>query len=234
MRLLVAASPLPDGRALVRTGATVSRRPLVWAFTDEEALAAWDRRPAEAVIELEHTELPALSNEANLLVALNAAGPGACLVETGAPPSPDGELTTPEQRGAIRRRAREADELGRRALAAGSLEEARLQFERAVAACGEIGDRLHGAAASLELARTLAQTDALESALPLWERAAEVFALFGEADLALLGLLEAAEAAAANGLLADAERLSVGALTLATGDELADRLVAVWRSVDGH
>ncbi len=75
--LLVPVAPVGGGDGLVRRGRTLGGRALVWAFTDEEAVRAWDRHPAHAIAPLPSSELSGLE----AVVAVNAAGPGACLVE---------------------------------------------------------------------------------------------------------------------------------------------------------
>jgi hypothetical protein len=54
-------------------------------------------------------------------------------------------------------------------------------------------------------------------------------AALGELDLALDALLDGAELAAAEGLTADAEALSVTALDLTAGSDFSDRLISLWR-----
>lgn len=244
--LLLPAAPVAEGQAIPLSGRGTTGRPLVWAFTDIEALGAWDRRRPEAVIELGLSGLAGSSEAPDTIIALNAAGPGAFLVETEALPVASGDtpapmsleernsLIDPKARSPIRRRARDAHEQGRRAVGAGADAEARAYFERAIAASGELGDRLHGAASGLELGKCLARMGTVDAALAALERAAEVLAAFGDGDLAIAALLDAALLAREQRLSDDAERLSVLALELAAGSDFADRLVSVWRRLDGR
>ncbi len=244
--LLVPATPLGDGQALVRSGRTGTGATLLWAFTDLEALAAWDRHPVEHAIVVEGSALAGLPPAGGAVIAVNAAGPGAFLVDAQAMGTPTNgrvppaaaagvsELVDADTRRPLRTRASAAHDMGRRAASAGDLEEACNQFERSIDACGRLGDRLHGAAAALELASTRQRAGSVELAVTVWERAAETLALLGEGDLAIGALLDAAQAASAAGFSAAAERLSVSALELGAGTELAARLVSLWGAIDGR
>lgn len=243
-RLLLPASDLGDGRAIAHAGRDGEGRRLIWAFTDSEALAAFDRRPATATLVISGLDLVRTPE----MVALNPAGPGATMIQGGAseaapglapagPPtngassaSEDG-LVQPDGRAEMRRRARDAHERGRAAAAAGDLQEASAQFEQALAACGRLGDRLHGGATALDLAACQVRRGDADLALALWERAADVLSRFGETDLALGALLDAAEVAVTAGELDEADRLGGEALRLAAGAEAADRIAAIWRAV---
>ena len=243
--LLLPAAILHDGHPVTRTGRTIAGRPLLWGFTDLEALRAWDREPATTAVALEASALAAAAGGDGPVVALNPAGPGALLMGARAPAAIDASdgsqvrpdsnaLVDPEVRLKVRQRANQSHERGRSAAAAGELTAACAELERALGACSELGDRLHGAAATLELARCRARLDQVALALELWEAAAQVLSAIGEADLALTALLDAAEAAATAGLDAEAERLSVDALELCAGPELADRFVSIWARLDGR
>jgi hypothetical protein len=255
-RLLVCAEKLPGGAAVLRRGFAGGARRVLWAFTDAEAVAAWDRHPAPACAMLEAAALRRASVIAEADVVLNAAGPGTHVI-CSSPPADDGsalapptaaptavrspgndagspvhlgsplhlELADPAARAPLRAIAREAHERARAAVAAGDAVRARTQLERAIGACARLGDHLHGAAATLELAR---QTDELAPALARWEQAADTLASLGEADLAIEALLDAAEVAGRAERAEEAERLSVRALALAAGERVCARLIGVW------
>lgn len=236
--LAAASSAGASDTAVIRTGRGSAGRALVWAFTDAEALAAWDRHPADHAAVIGGAALSSL----RAIVALNAAGPG-CMVLDGSPAAEsraaDGrEPATPDLADAAARRplrklAGEAHDLGRRAAAAGQLEEACGQLERSVEVCKQLGDELHGAAASLELAAARERSGSVGLALPIWEIAAQTLARLGEGDLALAALLDAAESALAAGLPEDAERLGLAAIELCAGSEAGDRLVSIWGRLNG-
>lgn len=239
--LLVPASSADDGVGIILRGRSQGGRMLIWAFTDKEALLAWDRRPPDAVVALAPDALARHAGGDGSVIALNAAGPGAFLVGVEAlqatlshgasgntPEAEPGSYVDLEARPEARGRIRQALERSRSASADGRLQNMRRELTAAVAACGEIGDRLHGSAAALDLAACLARIGDTGPALETWERAADVLTLFGESDLAAAALLEASEAAVEAGAEADAERLSIAALELCVGPEFTDRLVAVW------
>jgi hypothetical protein len=207
-------------------------------------LRAWDRHPANAAVGLGSVGVAELVPEAT--IALNPAGPGAHLLDSEAlatwsgPPNGNGHRTEtaptvsledPAHRRTLRERANQSHELARRTARAGDLSAACEQLQPAIQACAELGDQLHGAAAALELARWRARTGSTRLALAGWREAAGTLAAFGELDLALDALLDAADLAAANGLSADAETLSVTALDLAAGSDFSDRLISLWRTL---
>lgn len=241
--LLVPALAHRDGEIVVRTQRGPRGRTLVSAFTDLEALRAWDRHPANAAVGLAAAGVAELVPEAT--VALNPAGPGTHLLDAealiawGGMPAGNGHRTDaaalsledPTGRRTLRDRANHAHELARRTAAGGDLSAACEQLQPAVRACAELGDQLHGAAAALELARWRAGTGSTRLALAGWREAAGTMAALGELDLALDALLDAAEVAAADGLLADAETLSATALDLAAGSDFSDRLISLWRTL---
>jgi hypothetical protein len=235
----VPASENHDGEAMIQIRRGPSGRRLVCAFTDLEALQAWDRYPSDRAVALDAAVVADLVPGG--IVALNPAGPGALVLdgpvlaadggdatEAGAATS---QLTDPEQRAPLRRRANQFHELARRTAQAGDLGAACEQLQPAIAACDELGDRLHGAAASLELASWRARSGSTRLAMTGWRDAAATLAALGELDLALDALLDAAEVASRAGLAADAEALSVTALELAAGSDFSDRLIGVWRSL---
>lgn len=240
--LLVPASSADDGVGIILRGRSQGGRMLTWAFTDREALLAWDRRPPDGVVALAPDALARHAEGGDgSVIALNAAGPGAFLVGVEAlqatlsdgargdtAQAEPGSYVDLEARREARGRIRQALERSRSARADGRLQDVRRELTAAVAACGEIGDRLHGSAAALDLAACLARIGDTGPALETWERAADVLTLFGEPDLAATALLEASEAAVEAGADADAERLGVAALELCVGPEFTDRLVAVW------
>ena len=241
--LLVGASmATPGAPAVLRSGTTGEQRPLLWAFTDPEALRAWDRHPAEFAVALSGADLLAGQEGRGPVIAINAAGPGAFVLDTagavrggahGSARALRAELAAEAARHAVRVQAGHAHDRGRQALAAGNPAEAAVLFEQAMDACGELGDRLHGAAAAVELAACRARLGAAGEAVALWERAADLLALFGEPDLALAALVTAAETADEAGLAAEAHRMSAAAVRLCAGRDLGDRLVALWGRVDG-
>jgi hypothetical protein len=179
------------------------------------------------------------------MVALNPAGPGALVLDGDGPAVvaprsddavPDGatsRLTDPEQRAQLRRQVNQFHELARRTADAGDLDAACEQLQRAISDCEELGDRLHGAAAALELASWRARSGSTRLALSGWREAATTMAALGELDLAVDALLDAAQTAARAGLAADAEALSVTALDLVAGSDFSDRLIGVWRTLTG-
>jgi hypothetical protein len=250
--LLVAASEHRDGEIVLETRRAGGGSRLVCAFTDLEALRAWDRNPPGAAVALDATAVAGLVPDAT--VALNPAGPGAHLLNgpglangrslaageelpghtDGAvrPLDPALDLTDPQSRRRLRLLANQAHELARRTAAAGDLAEACEQLRPTLSACAELGDRLHGAAAALELAGWRARSGSTRLALTGWRDAAETMAALGELDLALDALLDAAQAAAAAGMAVEAEALSVTALDLAAGSDFSDKLITVWRTLD--
>ncbi|HEY1507437.1 MAG TPA: SseB family protein [Solirubrobacteraceae bacterium] len=232
--LLVPASEPRGGEIVLETRRAGGGSRLVCAFTDLEALQAWDRNPPGAAVALDWTAVAGLAADAT--VALNPAGPGAYLLNGSTPanasPRPALDLTDPPSRRRLRLQTNQAHELARRTAAAGHLSEACEQLRPALSACAELGDRLHGAAAALELAGWRARSGSTRLALAGWREAAETMAALGELDLALDALLDAAQAAAAGGLAREAEALSVTALDLAAGSDFSDRLITVWRALD--
>jgi hypothetical protein len=237
--LLVPAAENRDGETVIQIRRGPSGRRLVCAFTDLEALQAWDRDPPDQAVALDATAVGDLVGDG--IVALNPAGPGALALDgsalAAAPEAPTvasgapSPLTDPEQRALLRRQANQFHELARRAAQAGDLEAACAQLQPAIAACDELGDRLHQAAASLELASWRARSGSTRLAMTGWREAAATMAALGELDLALDALLDAAQVAARAGFAADAEALSVAALELAAGSDFSDRLIGVWRSI---
>ena len=235
--LLVPASENRDGDVVIQIRRGAAGRRLVCAFTDLEALQAWDREPPDTAVALDAAAVAGLVVEG--MVALNPAGPGALVLDgpalvarrdgTSAPDAANSQLTDPEHRAQLRRQANQFHELARRTAQAGDLAAACEQLQPAISACDELGDRLHGAAASLELASWRAGSGSTRLALAGWREAAATLAAFGELDLALDALLDAAQAAARAGLTADAEALSITALDLAAGSDFSDRLIGVWR-----
>ena len=184
--VLLAADPDEAGAgAIVRTGRSASGRPMVWAFTDEEALAHWDRAPAPLAVIVEVTEL--LGADDPPTVVLNAAGPAAAILERAQDaPSPSGSgapspLPEPGARAELRERARSEHARGREAAdpaaAAGHL-------FAALDACRALGDRLHAAVAARDLADVLSAAGAASDAAELRTLAAETFLDLGEGDLA--------------------------------------------------
>jgi hypothetical protein len=240
--LLVPATVHDDGEIVVETRRGAGGARLVCAFTDLEALKAWDREPVNAAVVLAAPAVAELVPEGT--VAVNAAGPGAHLLDgltltaPGVEPDGDGHpapgnaLAEPGNRRRLRDEANHAHELARRTAEAGDFSAARDQIEPALRACSELGDRLHGAAAAIELARWRARMGSTKLALTGWREAAETMAAFGEVDLALDALLDAAETAADAGLATQAEALSVTALDLAAGSDFSDRLITLWKKLD--
>jgi SseB protein N-terminal domain len=242
--LLVPASENGDGETSIQIRRGAAGRRLVCAFTDLEALQAWDRSPADAAVALDAAAVAGLVTGG--MVALNPAGPGALVLDGDgdgdgdrpalAAPRDDTvrdratlRLTDPEQRTQLRRQANQFHELARRTAEAGDLDAACEQLQPAISACEELGDRLHGAAAALELASWRARSGSTRLALTGWREAAATMAALGELDLAVDALLDAAQTAARAGLAADAEALSVTALDLVAGSDFSDRLIGVWR-----
>jgi hypothetical protein len=243
--LLVPASENRDGEASIQIRRGAAGRRLVCAFTDLEALQAWDRSPADAAVALDAAAVAGLVTGG--MVALNPAGPGALVLDgvldrdapaVAAPRDtvPDGatsRLVDSEQRAQLRRQVNQFHELARRTAEAGDLDAACEQLQRAIGACEELGDRLHGAAATLELASWRARSGSTRLALTGWREAGATMAALGELDLAVDALLDAAQAAGRAGLGADAEALSVTALDLVAGSDFSDRLIGVWRTLTG-
>jgi len=237
--LLVPASENHDGETSIQIRRGAAGRRLVCAFTDLEALQAWDRSPADAAVALDAAAVAGLVTGG--MVALNPAGPGALVLGGDGPAAaaprgddtvhdgPASRLTDPEQRAQLRRQVNQFHELARRTAEAGDLDAACEQLQRAISACEELGDRLHGAAATLELASWRARSGSTRLALTGWREAAATMAALGELDLAVDALLDAAQTAARAGLAADAEALSVTALDLVAGSDFSDRLIGVWR-----
>jgi hypothetical protein len=239
--LLAPASVTGSEQALIWSRAAAGGRRLVCGFTDLEALRAWDRQPATAAVALEARVLRELIPGATL--ALNPAGPGAHLLggeawrgerDAGDHDRDRAALIDPAGRRELRARACHAHEQARRTAATGQHSDACDELRIAIDACAVLGDRLHGAAAELELARWRARTGSTTPALASWRRSAETLALLGESDLAVDALLTAAETAVAAARSAEAESLSVTALDVIAGADVSDRLVAIWSGLDGH
>jgi type III secretion system (T3SS) SseB-like protein len=247
--LLVPASENRDGEPVIQIRRGAAGRRLICAFTDLEALQAWDRNPTGAAAVLDASEVAGLLQDA--MVVLNPAGPGAHVLDGDVladaygsaasdepTPTTNGDLqanglTDPARRRPLRVHANQFHELARRTAEAGDLVAACEQLQPAISACDELGDRLHGAAAALELASWRAKSGSTRLALTGWREAATTMAALGELDLALDALLDAAQTAARAGLTADAEALSVTALDLAAGSDFSDRLIGVWRMLAG-
>jgi hypothetical protein len=239
--LLVPASEDRDGETSIQIRRGAAGRRLVCAFTDLEALQAWDRTPANAAVALHAAAVASLVTGG--IVAINPAGPGALVLDGPALAVPPGDeklpggatsrLTDPDQRAQLRRQANQFHELARRTAEGGNLGAACEQLQPAISACEELGDRLHGAAAALELASWRARSGSTRIALTGWREAAATMATLGELDLAVDALLDAAQTAARADLAADAEALSVTALDLVAGADFSDRLVGVWRMLTG-
>jgi hypothetical protein len=247
--LLVPAFENRDGETVIQIRRGAAGRRLICAFTDLEALEAWDRDPPGAAAVLDVPEIAGLVPDA--IVVLNPAGPGAHVLDGDVladahgstasdepAPSPNddlqaNDLTDPARRRPLRVHANQFHELARRTADAGDMAAACEQLQPAISACDELGDRLHGAAASLELASWRARSGSTRLALAGWREAGATMAALGELDLALDALLDAAQTAARAGLAADAEALSITALDLAAGTDFSDRLIGVWKMLTG-
>lgn len=239
--LLVPASENRDGETVIQMRRGPSGRRLVCGFTDLEALQAWDRNPPDRAVALDAPAVADLVPDG--MVALNPAGPGALVLDGPALTAgrDDGRntdgatshLADPEQRASLRRQVNQFHELARRTAQAGDLSAACEQIQPAITACDELGDRLHEAAASLELASWRARSGSTRLAMTGWRDGAATMAALGELDLALEALLDAAQVAARGGFAGDAEALSITALELAAGSDFSDRLIGVWRALPG-
>jgi hypothetical protein len=237
--LLVPAFENREGEPVIQIRRAAAGRRLVCAFTDLEALQAWDRNPPDRAVALDAPDVADLVGDG--MVALNPAGPGALVVDgfalAGDPAGadttalPTSHFAEPAQRQKLRRQANQFHELARRTADAGDLEAACEQVRSTISSCDELGDRLHGAAAGLELAAWRARSGSTRLALADWREAAATLAALGELDLALDALLDAAQTAARAGLTGDAEALCIKALDLAAGSDFSDRLISVWRSL---
>jgi len=237
--LLVPAARNRDGETVIHIRRGVAGRQLICAFTDLEALQAWDRNPAQTAVGLDASSVASLV--ADGFIALNPAGPGALVLDgpavvagqsdTIAQRAETSQLADPAHRTQLRRHANQFHELARRTAEAGDLGAACEQLQPAIGLCDELGDRLHGAAAAIELASWRARSGSTRLALSGWREAAMTMAALGEIDLALDALLDAAQAAARAGLAADAEALSIAALDVAAGSDFSERLIGVWRSL---
>lgn len=250
-RLLVPAREVRTGQSLLASGAGARRERLLWAFTDVEALKAWDRQRWPAAATIDGAELAAIacgpaSETLGSVVVVNAAGPAATLLPADQlagvapldrrPPGPDAQpldpgLADPDVRRPWRVAAREHHGAGRRAIDHDDLGAAGRELSEAAAACGALGDRLHGAAVMAELARCRHRLGEVAPAAAILQRAAVVLGSLGELDLAIAGLLEVAEWAAADGEITAAAGLADAALAAAAGTEVASRLGALWRTV---
>jgi hypothetical protein len=222
------------------------RERITWAFTDAEALAAWDRHPSPDAIVLSAEALARCYGGGGRsvdVVVVNAAGPAGYLVvadrlravrslehDAGeAGPRAAAGLAPIGARAPLRRRASGEHRAALQSSADGDDVVALTHLGLAGAACLELGDRLHGAAVLREIANCSARLGQPES----WrsaESAGWVFASLGELDLALESLLEAAEQAGGSNLPNEANRLVRAALTTAAGSEVGKRLAesAVW------
>ena len=235
--LLVPAAKIGDGETVIQIRRGAAGRPLVCAFTDLEALQAWDRNPPQTAVALDAASIADLVVDG--MVALNPAGPGALVLDGPAVGARHGDATSsegatsrlvdPDQRAQRRRHANQFHELARRTAESGDLSAACEQLQPAISLCDELGDRLHGAAAAIELASWRAGSGSTRLALTGWREAAATMATLGEIDLALDALLDAAQAAAQAGLADDAEALSITALDLVAGSDFSERLIGVWR-----
>lgn len=229
--LLVPASVHGDGSTTLAPLRGPGNRRLLVAFTDSEALRAWDLHPADAAVTMAGGALARLVAPGSGTVLLNPAGPGAHLVGGEAPENRrrrSAELVAPDARRELRSRARDAYARGREALSAGALAPATAELTASLVACDELEDRLHGAAVGAALARCHLHAGAQDTALTLFARAGQAFGLLGELDEAADTLLEGAEAALSNGRPEEAEHLTVVVLDLLAGSAVSDRLLAVW------
>src|SRR5262249_54466625 len=77
--LLVPASENRDGEPVILIHRAAAGRRLICAFTDLEALQAWDRNPPERAVALDAPAVGDLVPDG--MVALNPAGPGALVVD---------------------------------------------------------------------------------------------------------------------------------------------------------
>jgi SseB protein N-terminal domain len=243
---LVPATPAGSDRWAITVSLGAMRERISWAFTDAEALAAWDRHPSPHAIVLSAATLARCygsSGGSVGVVVVNAAGPAGHLVAADrllavrgshhaageAGPRAAAGLARTAARVPLRRRASGEHRAALLSSADGNDVVALAHLGRAAEACLELGDRLHGAAVLREVAHCSARLGQPES----WrsaESAGWLFASLGELDLALESLLEAAEQAGGSNRPQEANRLVRAALTTAAGPEAGKRLAesAAW------
>lgn len=202
--VLVPGAGDADGHVLLSCGRAADGRRLLHAFSDLEALTAWDRHPANTAAVLDAAALEELLPGGTGVIVINPAGPGAHLIGAEALPAlvdPAGrteslrfgrsELVDPLSRRPFRAVASDAHDRGREAARSGMLPAAIAEFERSMQACGRLGDRLHGAVAALELAACLQHSGQRDRACAVFRHAGEVLGAIGESDLAVRALLAA-------------------------------------------
>ncbi|MHB1535257.1 MAG: SseB family protein [Acidimicrobiales bacterium] len=257
-RFLVPARQIRPSETVLATGTGAKRERLVWAFTDLEAFRAWDRHSWPAAAAVSSIDLAGVASQGAAaeadraamtpgVVVMNPAGPAATLLSPEqllpAPaPIPPALRGAPAERldpslGAVEaRRAPRADALrhhaaGREAVEKGDDRAAVVEFGHAAQICGQLGDRLHGAAVMVELARCRIRLEEVPQAAAILQAAATVLASLGELDLGIDALLDVAELATAEGEAGLAAELAEAALAVVASPELATRLLSVWRGL---
>jgi hypothetical protein len=238
-RFLVPAMAAGHDRWGISVTLGARRERIAWAFTDGEALAAWDRHPAQGAVVLDAEGLTScLGEPGSAVVVLNAAGPAAYLVVAdqllpGGEPASAAEAVTPaarsglgplSEREGLRQQVNGSQHAALSCTESGDDIGALAHLGRASELCSVLGDRLHGAALLKELAdceERLGHPGSWRTA----ETAGWVFSSLGELDLGLECLVVASERARASGLPDEAARLVGAALVAATGPVLGVRLV---------
>jgi hypothetical protein len=245
--LLVPARRVTPTETVLACGTGARQERIFWAFTDAEALGAWDRHswPEAATVASVELARTAGSDDVgapeNAVIVINAAGPAATIFRPAqvsgrlplAATSEGGQafdpgLADPAARSPWRAAAGREHGRGRSAVAGGDDRTASAAFTDAAQVCGAIGDRLHGAAVTMELAACQQRLALIDEAVGLLVASAEVLASIGELDLGTAGLVDAAALAADAGQAEVASRLAEAALTAVAGPELARGLSRLW------
>jgi hypothetical protein len=245
--LLVPARRVTSAETVLASGTGTRQTRIFWAFTDPEALGAWDRNPWPGAATVASAELARMAGSdeddgpQTAVIVINAAGPAATilgpaqvsgrvpLVSTPGHRQPlDPVLADPAGRSPWRAAGQREHERGRSAAAEGDDRTAAAAFTEAARVFGAIGDRLHGAAVTMELATCHQRLGLLDEAVALLVASADVLASIGELDLGTTGLVDAAALAVDAGQPELASRLATGALTALAGPALALRLGQPW------
>lgn len=205
--LLIQAAEPPDaeGRVLTPAGIAITRRVVLRAYSDSEALLAsrphWPVQVALPALQLARI---ALEQDAQWLV-VNPAGPAAAILNwkdlakleglAAGPPSRGTAgfqrwfLTNPKQRLALRRRIAERRERATAARQQGALRDARAHLDAALDDLLELGDDEGRAEVRNDLGALALQLGDLERAAEELQHAAELSGLLGDPEGFTLAVL---------------------------------------------
>lgn len=242
--LLIPASSGGGDAAVLTPARGPGGRRVLPAFTDLEALLAWDRSPAPSAVALGTERVAQLLPAGTGALLLNPAGPGSCLIGGevlatpsaaepsrnghGTGPAPADALVDPSARRPVREQARRAHQAAREARERGDFDAAAGALRESLEALESLKDHLHAASAAAELGACHVAAGRPEAAPALFADAGQRFAMLGELDLAVGALLDGAEAALDAGGPDEAQELSIAALELVAGETVSTRIVTLW------